>query len=75
MLREAEEVQTAIRARVSAQTWEIFWRISVEDQTVRETADALGMNYVSTFRAHSRVKLMLRKEGERRLALAGPTEG
>jgi RNA polymerase sigma-70 factor (ECF subfamily) len=66
--REAEQAQAAVRKQVKPQTWEIFWRIGVEDRTVRETAEAFGMTYVATYRAHARVTQMLREEGERRLA-------
>jgi DNA-directed RNA polymerase specialized sigma24 family protein len=66
LLIQAEQVQAAVRGRVSAQSWEVFWRICVEDQTVREAADALGIHYMAAFRAHTRVKRMLRQEGQRR---------
>jgi len=68
LLRQAEEVQHAVRRRVSPQTWQVFWSIAIEGQSVRETAAAAGISYYAAFAAEKRVGLMLRQEGQRFLA-------
>jgi RNA polymerase sigma-70 factor (ECF subfamily) len=68
LLRMAETVQQAVRRRVSEQSWTVFWSIAVEGRSVRETAEAAGLTYFAAFAAEKRVRLMLRKEGERLLA-------
>jgi len=54
----------AVRTRVSAKSWSIFWAISIEDRTIRETADEFGMTYAAAFAAHSRVRKLLKDELE-----------
>jgi RNA polymerase sigma-70 factor (ECF subfamily) len=68
LLRQAKEVQDAVRHRVSEQTWQVFWKIAVEGQSVRETATAAGLSYYAAFAAEKRVGRMLREEGQRFLA-------
>jgi RNA polymerase sigma-70 factor (ECF subfamily) len=68
LLRQAEEVQDAVRRRVSDRTWQIFWNIAVLGQSVRETATAAGLSYYAAFAAERRVSRMLREEGERSLS-------
>jgi len=68
LLRQAEEVQDAVRRRVSERTWQVFWNIAIEGQSVRETAAAAGLTYYAAFAAAKRVSRMLREEGQRFLA-------
>jgi RNA polymerase sigma factor (sigma-70 family) len=68
LLRQAEEVQNAVRRRVSECTWQVFWKIGIEGQSVRETSIAAGISYYAAFAAEKRVGRMLRKEGQRLLA-------
>jgi hypothetical protein len=68
LLRQAEEVQDAVRRRVSDRTWQIFWNIAVLGQSVRETAAAAGLSYYAAFAAERRVSRMLREVGERSLS-------
>jgi RNA polymerase sigma-70 factor (ECF subfamily) len=68
LLRQAQEVQNAVRQRVSDRTWQVFWNIAVEGQSVRETAAAAGISYYAAFAAEKRVGRMLREEGQRLLA-------
>jgi RNA polymerase sigma factor (sigma-70 family) len=68
LLRLAEEVQDGVRRRVEERTWEIFWRIAVEGNSVREASEALGISYYAAFAAQKRVGRMLRDEGQRLLA-------
>ena len=72
LLRQAEQVQHAVKQRVEPQTWQAFWRIAVDGRSVRETADDMGMSYAAVFAAHKRVGRMLRAEGKRRLAQRYP---
>jgi RNA polymerase sigma-70 factor (ECF subfamily) len=67
MLREAENAQVAVRKRLEPKTWEAYWAIGIEGQTVREAATALGMSYAAAFAAYTRVHRKLRDEGMRRL--------
>jgi RNA polymerase sigma factor (sigma-70 family) len=73
LLRQAEEVQDAVRRRVGERTWQVFWNIAVLGQSVRETAAAAGISYYAAFAARKRVARMLREEGQR-LLLAKPRE-
>ncbi len=68
LLRQAEEVQGAVRQRVSERTWQVFWNIAVLGHSVRETATAAEISYYAAFAAVKRVSGMLRKEGQRYLA-------
>lgn len=63
-----EQVQATVREKVQAQTWQVFWRISIEGWTIRQTADSLNMTYLATHTAHKRVLDRLVEEGGRRLA-------
>ncbi len=75
LLRLAEEVQHAVRQRVEERTWEVFWRIAVQGQSVREASDAAGISYCAAFTANKRVGRMLREEGRRLLSaqVGGPS--
>ena len=68
LLRQAEDVQDAVRRRVDERTWRVFWNIAVEGQSVRESSDASGLSYYAAFAAQKRVGRMLREEGQRLLA-------
>jgi RNA polymerase sigma factor (sigma-70 family) len=68
LLHLADEVQNAVRQRVSEQTWQVFWNIAVLGQSVRETSAAAGISYYAAFAAEKRVGRMLREEGKRLLA-------
>jgi RNA polymerase sigma factor (sigma-70 family) len=68
LLRQAEEVQDAVRRRVSERTWRLFWNIAIEGTSVREAAAAAGISYYAAFAARKRVGRMLREEGRRFLA-------
>jgi hypothetical protein len=71
LLRLAEEVQDGVRRRVEERTWQVFWRIAVLGQSVREASEAAGMSYCAAFNSHKRVGRMLREEGRRLLAERG----
>jgi RNA polymerase sigma factor (sigma-70 family) len=68
LLRQSEEVQDAVRRRVSERTWQVFWKIAILGQSVREAATAADITYYAAFAAEKRVGLMLREEGQRFLA-------
>ena len=68
LLDVAEQVQAAVRGQVQPKSWQVFWHISVDGWTTRQTADALNMTYVAAHAAHKRVVDRLTEEGERRLA-------
>jgi len=68
LLRQAEDVQDAVRRRVSERTWQVFWNIAIEGQSVRETSAAADISYYAAFAAERRVGRMLREEGQRLLA-------
>jgi RNA polymerase sigma factor (sigma-70 family) len=68
LLRLAQEVQDGVRRRVEERTWEIFWKIAILGQSVRETSEAAGISYYAAFAAQKRVGRMLREEGQRLLA-------
>jgi RNA polymerase sigma factor (sigma-70 family) len=70
LLRQAEEVQDAVRRRVSEGTWQVFWNIAILGRSVREAAAAAGISYYAAFAAERRVGRMLREEGQRLLAEA-----
>jgi RNA polymerase sigma-70 factor (ECF subfamily) len=68
LLVQAEEVQNTVRERVNERTWQVFWKIAVDGQSVSETAAAAGISYYAAFAALKRVSRMLREEGRRFLA-------
>jgi RNA polymerase sigma factor (sigma-70 family) len=74
LLELAEQVQAAVREKVHAQSWQVFWHISIDEWSTRETADALGMTYLAAHAAHKRVVDRLAREGDRRIAELGYRE-
>jgi RNA polymerase sigma-70 factor (ECF subfamily) len=68
LLRLAQEVQDGVRRRVEERTWEIFWKIAVLGQSIREASEAAGISYYAAFAAQKRVARMLREDGRRLLA-------
>ncbi len=68
LLRLAQEVQDDVRRRVEEGTWEIFWKIAVQGESVREASEAAGISYYAAFAAQKRVGRMLREVGQRLLA-------
>lgn len=71
LLRRAEEVQDRVRRRVDARTWQMFWNIAIEGQSVREVSAAVGISYYAVFAAQKRVSRMLREEGRRLMVEGG----
>jgi DNA-directed RNA polymerase specialized sigma24 family protein len=65
MLRRAEAVQEAVRARVAPETWEVFRLVAIEGQPVADAARLLGREYTTVYRALRRVSRMI--DDERRL--------
>ena len=55
LLDLAEQVQAAVREKVHAQSWQVFWHISIDGWSTRQAADALNMSYVAAHAAHRRV--------------------
>ena len=70
LLRLAEEVQERVRRRVEERTWQVFWKIAVLGQSVREASEAADISYYAAFAAQKRVRRMLCEEGQRLLAEA-----
>ena len=68
LLRLAEQVQDGVRRRVEERTWQVFWKIAVLGQSVREASEAAGISYYAAFAAQKRVGRMLREEGQRLMA-------
>jgi RNA polymerase sigma factor (sigma-70 family) len=68
LLDLAEQVQAAVREKVHAQSWQVFWHIAIDGWTTRQTADALNMTYLAAHAAHKRVVDRLASEGDRRFA-------
>jgi RNA polymerase sigma factor (sigma-70 family) len=68
LLDLAAQVQAAVRGKVYAQSWQVFWHIAIDGWTTRQTADALNMTYLAAHAAHKRVAHRLAQEGSRSLA-------
>ncbi len=47
MLRQAEEIQAAVRARIRPDNWRAYWLIAVEDWSIDATATLLGKNHIN----------------------------
>ena len=73
LLRRAARIQEAVKARVDARTWDVFWRIAVDDEAVAEAAEAARISYAAAFAAQKRVRRMLREEAARAEVDAGAT--
>jgi RNA polymerase sigma factor (sigma-70 family) len=65
MLRRAEAVQEAVRARVAPETWEVFRLVAIEGQPVGDAARSLGREYTTVYRAFKRVSRMIDDERRR----------
>ena len=72
MLRQAREVQDAVRARVTPDNWEVFRLVAIEGRSVAEAAAALGREYMAVYRAYRRVVGIIAEERRRRDNHAGP---
>jgi RNA polymerase sigma-70 factor (ECF subfamily) len=68
LLRLAQDVQDGVRRRVDERTWQVFWKIAVLGQSIREASEAAGISYYAAFAAQKRVARMLREAGRRHLA-------
>ena len=68
LLDLARQVHAAVREKIHARSWQVFWHVTVEGWTMRETADSLNMTYLAAHAAHRRVVDRLAEEGGRRLA-------
>ncbi|MHB1560434.1 MAG: sigma-70 family RNA polymerase sigma factor [Isosphaeraceae bacterium] len=66
MLRQAREVQDAVRARVTPDNWEVFRLVAIEGRAVAEAAAILGREYMAAYRAYRRVSGMIAEERRRR---------
>ncbi len=62
MLRRAEEVQDAVRSRVTPDNWEVFRLIGIEGRPTADTAEFLGREYTTVYRAYKRVSRMIADE-------------
>jgi DNA-directed RNA polymerase specialized sigma24 family protein len=65
MLRRAEEVQDAVRHRVTPDNWEAFRLIAIEGCPIVDTAAFLGREYTTVYRAYKRVSRMIADERRR----------
>lgn len=64
LVLQAERIQELVRRRVDDRTWRVFWRIAVNEESVRAVADEIGLTYAAAFAAQKRVRRMLREEAE-----------
>jgi RNA polymerase sigma-70 factor (ECF subfamily) len=55
------EMLDEVRDQFKEQTWQAFWRVTVEDQTPSDVAEALGMSVGAVYIAKSRVLHQLRQ--------------
>jgi hypothetical protein len=60
----ARNVQAAVRARVAADTWDIFWLTEIEGVSMKEAARQKGKKFAAAYMARQRVRRQLRAEGE-----------
>lgn len=65
MLRRAEAVQEAVRARVAPESWEVFRLVAIEGQPVADVARLLGREYTTAYRAFRHVGRMIDDERRR----------
>ncbi len=64
----AANVEEAVRARVSPESWQAFWLTEIQGLTTKEAAEQLGKSFAATYMAAQRVSRHLRQEGEKQLA-------
>lgn len=60
-----------VKSRSKPLTWLAFWKIEIQGQSVREAADALGIEYFLAYRHHQRILARLAKERDRILRNEG----
>jgi len=73
MLRQAEAVQDAVRARVTPDNWEVFRLIGIEGWPVADAARFLGREYTTIYRSFKRVNQMVDDERRRHASVADET--
>jgi RNA polymerase sigma factor (sigma-70 family) len=66
MLRRAEEVQDAVRARITPENWEVFRLIGIEGWPIADTARSLDKEYTTVYRSYQRVSRIIEAERRRR---------
>jgi RNA polymerase sigma factor (sigma-70 family) len=71
LLEQGRRVQAEVRARVGAETWEIFWMADLEGVPMVEVARRFGKTYHAAFRARQRVRTLLAEAGRRALEERG----
>jgi len=57
-----EEAMARVRERITARTWDVFYRLTFLQQSGRQVADALGIGIGAAYMAKNRVQDMLREE-------------
>jgi RNA polymerase sigma-70 factor (ECF subfamily) len=62
--RVALEAIRHVQARVKEQTWQAFWLTCIEDASVAEVAQRLGLKRASVYQAKHRIPEMLRQAAE-----------
>jgi len=73
MLRQAEVVQDAVRARVTPDNWEVFRLVGIEGWLVADAARFLEREYTTVYRSYKRVSRMVDNERRRQTGLADET--
>jgi RNA polymerase sigma factor (sigma-70 family) len=58
-------IQRRVQERVSDTTWELFYQVTIENQSIGDVARHHSMRYASVFAAVSRVTKMLKEEANR----------
>ena len=56
-----QQVAKSVECEFEPQTWQAFWRTTVEEQSAKSVAESLGMNVASVYQAKSRVLRRLRE--------------
>ncbi|HKM52772.1 MAG TPA: hypothetical protein VJY33_05125 [Isosphaeraceae bacterium] len=73
LFQRAEEVQKAVRARVTPDNWEVFRLAGIEGWLIGDTARFLGREYTTVYRAYKRVSRMIDDERRQRPGLSNET--
>jgi RNA polymerase sigma factor (sigma-70 family) len=66
LFEECRLVHEEVKRKVKPERWEVFWRVVIEGESIREAANSLGLKYTTAYAGANHVAKLLREEGQRR---------
>jgi RNA polymerase sigma factor (sigma-70 family) len=65
LLEECRRVHEEVMRKVKPVRWQVFWRVVIDGESIRDAANALGLKYTTAYAGANHVAKLLREAGER----------